>query len=204
MNRLRELREQKNLTLNDVSLALEIPYQTYRNYEIEKRQPKDQETWKNLADYYGVSVPYIMGISDSPVEIDTELKKELLEEISSKINDSKGQISGLLDPLIEILSNSSIEKIEENTNIIISLLANAQLITSIYNHGIINSDEIKKLTKLFSSIKLDISESVSKDTLYGQKLDLDKHNERISDISKTLNELYSSNLEEKNFNVKEI
>lgn len=204
MNRLRELREQKNLTLNDVSLALEIPYQTYRNYEIEKRQPKDQETWKNLAEYYGVSVPYIMGISDSPVEIDTELKKELLEEISSKINDSKGQISGLLDPLIEILSNSSIEKIEENTNIIISLLANAQLITSIYNHGIINSDEIKKLTKLFSSIKLDISESVSKDTLYGQKLDLDKHNERISDISKTLNELYSSNLEEKNFNVKEI
>lgn len=64
MNRLRFLREEKGKTLNEVSLELDIPYQTYRNYEIGKRQPKDNDTWQKLADYYEVSVPYVMGLSD--------------------------------------------------------------------------------------------------------------------------------------------
>lgn len=63
-NRIRLLRNEANLTLNDVSKALDIPYQTLRNYEINKRVPRDQETWKKMADFFDVPIAYLMGLTD--------------------------------------------------------------------------------------------------------------------------------------------
>lgn len=63
MNRLKALREEKGVSLTEISESLGIPYQTYRNYEIGKRKPKNQEIWEKLADYFNVPVPYIMGLS---------------------------------------------------------------------------------------------------------------------------------------------
>lgn len=37
MNRLKELRNEKDLSLKELSEALSIPYQSLRNYEISKR-----------------------------------------------------------------------------------------------------------------------------------------------------------------------
>lgn len=71
-NRLKELRNQRKLTLDDIEEKTGIRRGTYSNYENGKTEPK-METWKKLADYYGVTVPYIQG------EFDTKYLEKLIE-----------------------------------------------------------------------------------------------------------------------------
>jgi transcriptional regulator with XRE-family HTH domain len=60
MNRLKELRISKKYTLDDIEAKTGIKRGTYSNYENNKTEPK-LETWQKLADFYGVSVPYLQG-----------------------------------------------------------------------------------------------------------------------------------------------
>lgn len=68
-NRLKQLREEKGFSLNEMSEKTGFPYQTLRNYEIEKRQPK-RDVWDKLADFFGVSTAYIMGLDNEREKID--------------------------------------------------------------------------------------------------------------------------------------
>lgn len=74
MNRLKELRKNKNYTLDDIEELTGIKRGTYSNYENGKTEPK-LKTWQKLADFYGVSVPYLQG------RYDHLTKKEALEVI---------------------------------------------------------------------------------------------------------------------------
>lgn len=82
MNRLKELRNQRKLTLDDIEAKTGIKRGTYSNYENNKTEPK-LEIWKKLADFFNVSVPYIKG------EIDTqeivEIAKSLIFISNSKL-----------------------------------------------------------------------------------------------------------------------
>ena len=60
MNNIKKLRENKKLTLVELSKKVQIPNNTLSQYENEKRKPK-LETWQALADFFGVSVPYLQG-----------------------------------------------------------------------------------------------------------------------------------------------
>lgn len=60
MNRLKELRKEKGLTLDEIQSEIGINRGTYNNYENGKTEPKP-ETWQALADFFGVSVPYLQG-----------------------------------------------------------------------------------------------------------------------------------------------
>ncbi len=62
MNRLKELRESKDMSMRDVSKALGIPYTTYVNYEKGFREP-NSEILIAIANYYGVSVDFVIGRS---------------------------------------------------------------------------------------------------------------------------------------------
>ncbi|MBP2058616.1 transcriptional regulator with XRE-family HTH domain [Lactobacillus colini] len=59
-NRIKELRKQKGYTLNDVANNLKVTPMTISRYENGKREPK-LETWQKLANFFGVSVPYLQG-----------------------------------------------------------------------------------------------------------------------------------------------
>ena len=59
-DRLKELRMEKELTQNDVAKFLCVDRVTYTRYENGKRQIMPEDLSK-LADFYGVSVDYIMG-----------------------------------------------------------------------------------------------------------------------------------------------
>lgn len=61
--RLKELREEKNLKQTDISEKLNITQTSYSYYEKEKRSP-DYATLKKLADFFGVSMCYILGETD--------------------------------------------------------------------------------------------------------------------------------------------
>lgn len=62
-NRLKELRKNKRLTLDDIYEDTNIKRATFSNYENGKTEPK-LETWQKLANYFNVSVPYLQGVSD--------------------------------------------------------------------------------------------------------------------------------------------
>ena len=63
MNRIKEIRQEKNLSQTDIAKALGVTRQAISLYEKGDREPK-LETWQKLADFFGVSVPYLQGISD--------------------------------------------------------------------------------------------------------------------------------------------
>lgn len=59
-NRIKKLRENKKLTLVELSKKVQIPNNTLSQYENEKRKPK-LETWQVLANFFNVSVEYLKG-----------------------------------------------------------------------------------------------------------------------------------------------
>lgn len=59
-NRLRELRESRNLYQKDIATILNIAVSTYSYWEKGTYEP-DQNSLTTLADYFGVSVDYILG-----------------------------------------------------------------------------------------------------------------------------------------------
>ena len=64
-DRLRECRKNINKTQREVASDMGITEGAYQNYEIYKREPK-METLNKLADYFDVSVDYLMGRDDVP------------------------------------------------------------------------------------------------------------------------------------------
>lgn len=65
MERLIELRKQQNLTQQDMARILGISRQAYSNYELGNREA-DYATLKKIANYFDVTVDYLLGESDIP------------------------------------------------------------------------------------------------------------------------------------------
>lgn len=88
MNRIKKLRKAKNVTLVEMGKALDIPRSTLSRYENEESERK-QETWEKLANYFGVSVPYIMGLNTAQNVNEVSISKQeydRLKEIERKYN----------------------------------------------------------------------------------------------------------------------
>lgn len=66
--RLRDLREDKDLKQEDIAKILNITKQQYQLYESGKREIKTHQI-KELAEYYNISADYILGIIDTPRKI---------------------------------------------------------------------------------------------------------------------------------------
>ena len=63
INRLKEIREDRDLKQDEVAKALGIKQQQYSEYEIGKRLIPI-ETLDKLADYYDTSIDYLVGRTD--------------------------------------------------------------------------------------------------------------------------------------------
>ena len=63
--RIRDLREDNDLTQKDMAKALNCSQQVYSNYELGQRDIPTDILIK-LSRFYDVSVDYILGISDIP------------------------------------------------------------------------------------------------------------------------------------------
>lgn len=57
---LRDLREDNDITQNQIALMLNIKQNTYSQYENGKREVPINILWK-LADFYDVSIDYLVG-----------------------------------------------------------------------------------------------------------------------------------------------
>lgn len=58
--RLRDLREDNDITQSKIASVLNIRQNTYSQYENGKRQMPIELLWK-LADYYNTSIDYLVG-----------------------------------------------------------------------------------------------------------------------------------------------
>ena len=63
--RIRDLREDKDLTQKELAKALNCSQQVYSNYELGQRDIPTDILIK-LSAFYNVSIDYILGISDNP------------------------------------------------------------------------------------------------------------------------------------------
>ena len=83
MLNLKYLREQRNMTKSAVAKELGFSRQLYGNYENGIRTP-DTETMKRIANYFNVSLDFLLGNSTEPTienkKIPKDLKKILEEE----------------------------------------------------------------------------------------------------------------------------
>lgn len=80
MNRIKDLREDLDLTQKDLGKALgNIPQRTISGYETETTEPP-KEIWIKLSDFFGVSIDYLMGKTNSPFN-DSFINDLTIEEI---------------------------------------------------------------------------------------------------------------------------
>lgn len=59
-DKLKQLRVDRNLTQADVAKAIGVSAATIGNYEQGTREPRNNEMWQKLADYFGISVDALM------------------------------------------------------------------------------------------------------------------------------------------------
>ncbi|MBQ6381376.1 MAG: helix-turn-helix domain-containing protein [Clostridia bacterium] len=71
MTKIKELREQKNISMAQAAKELGFPYTTYVNYEKGEREPRSEALIK-IAQYFGVSTDYILGRESAPAPTITE------------------------------------------------------------------------------------------------------------------------------------
>lgn len=87
MNRIRALREDLDLRQIDVSHATGIDQKTLSNYETGKTQP-DMYALIRLADFFNVSLDYLVGRSDVSVQSNKDLVREI-ERIQDELDEVK-------------------------------------------------------------------------------------------------------------------
>ena len=90
MNRIKALREDKDLRQIDVSRATGIDQRTLSNYETGKTNP-DSFAIVKLSEFFEVSCDYLLGVNDVAITDRAALKKEI-NEIRKRLD----QISKLI------------------------------------------------------------------------------------------------------------
>lgn len=63
--RLKEIRKAKRISQVKLGMDLSMSQNTISRYETGKREPSIEEL-KRIADYFGVSVDYLLGLTDNP------------------------------------------------------------------------------------------------------------------------------------------
>lgn len=116
MNRIKQLRKEKNFTLMELSEKINIPNNTLSQYENEKRNPKP-EVWDKLAKFFGVSVKYLQGA----------YSKEEIAEIAYELFPWVDTLDSILDgswdtvPMKWLIENPELNASEEDVKNIIRL-----------------------------------------------------------------------------------
>ena len=112
-NRLREERLKKGLSLEQVGKDLNLATNTISRYETGKREPK-LETWQKLADFFGVSVPYLQGVDylteNTKYSILEILTFEYFENLDFDNPTETHNLSDLTDSVNNLLKAKNVKK----------------------------------------------------------------------------------------------
>ena len=115
-SKLRQLRESKGLEIIDVANVLGMKRERYNHYKVDAREP-NLDTIVKLANLYGVSIDYLLGVTDVPskstpkgdeislpelltkiyFQIDEETKHQLMDTMCKFINQIGREVKPLTD-----------------------------------------------------------------------------------------------------------
>lgn len=83
MNRLKELRQEKKLTQQELADYMQITRRGYQKWENGESQIKPDKAEK-LADYFGVSIAHLLGYDDNDFE--KQIRIDTLNDIINKLH----------------------------------------------------------------------------------------------------------------------
>ena len=112
MNNMKKIRESLQLTQVKVANDLKLSRQVYNFYENGKRNP-DMQTLIKIADYYGVSIDYLLGRTNviKPENIDED---DLLSKINTADSVTKASVEQFLNYLLYEKERKNKEKNDNN------------------------------------------------------------------------------------------
>lgn len=109
--RLKQIRDSKDLTHQQVADFLGITRQAYANYENGEREIK-AETLRKLAGFFNVSADYLLGTTDDPTPLKADEEPyDSLKEITNYLESLGVKSMGFFD--IEKWKNLSPEDVED-------------------------------------------------------------------------------------------
>ena len=97
MNRLRELREDSDLTLEDIGVKIGATAQAVGRYETGQRHLSD-DLIMTFCSLYGVTADYLLGLSNSPRPTVSELDSALLLAYHAAPVEIRGIVDHALAP----------------------------------------------------------------------------------------------------------
>lgn len=83
-----ELREEKDELQKSAARSCEVNQNTWSQYEKNKRVPR-MEVFKKIAEYYNVSIDYLIGRSQVKYNPKDEVVQKLIEKYTSLSSDDK-------------------------------------------------------------------------------------------------------------------
>lgn len=78
--RLKQLRNERNLTQSELAKAIGVSAATIGNYEQGTREPRNNEMWKKLAYFFNVSIDYLMDKEKPLMNNDLLMENMLLKK----------------------------------------------------------------------------------------------------------------------------
>ena len=115
--KLKKARENAGFTQREVELETNIKQPTLAGYEIGRTQP-DLETLGILADFYQVSVDWLLGTKSFPKTIESsdimakkiQIGLRVTEEVSEKLRKQAEKEQRSVNNLIEVIINKYLEE----------------------------------------------------------------------------------------------
>ena len=138
MNRIKERRHSKGLTLEKMGEKVGIAKNTLSRYESGKREPK-LEVWQKLADFFDVSVPYIQGFDEHRPN---RIKK--LRQLKKVSQGNLAKVTGLTNQAISQYENGKRNPNEK----VWQQLADYFEVSVPYVKGEIDREYLEKLVEL--------------------------------------------------------
>lgn len=115
-NRLKQLREERELKQEELGKILNVSRQSISNYENGLRFPNDEKFLIKLANFFDVSLDYLLGLSNVRIKINdkkfnTYLNFGRIKEMSEKYEYEKNKALEKLFQEVDTLPVKTIEKI---------------------------------------------------------------------------------------------
>lgn len=103
MNRIKELRAEKNIFQSKLASLLKVRQNTISNWETGRSEP-DQDALREMSKIFGVSIDYILG--------NTDIKSPLTSEDISGLTEKQIKILEMMDKLPEQDQDEIIQQAE--------------------------------------------------------------------------------------------
>lgn len=129
MNRLKELRKRRGLTLAELKDEIKdkqgVSFSTSQlsSFENGKRSPRKESAWEAIADYFGVSVAYLLAYDDNDFE--KQIRIDTLNDVLNKLyktydllleKASKDFWKGYIAAVLIVQTQEVMLEIEESVN----------------------------------------------------------------------------------------